>query len=59
MGEGRDVYRVLLGKPEGKRALGRPRRRWEDNIKMDLQEVECGVWIGSIWLRILTGGGYL
>ena len=36
------MYRVLVGKPEGKRALGRPRRRWEDNIKMDLQEVRCG-----------------
>jgi len=42
MGEGRGVYRVLVGKPEGKRPLGRPRRRWEDNIKMDLQEVGCG-----------------
>jgi hypothetical protein len=39
MGENRDVYRVLVGKPEGKRPLGRPRRRWEDNIKMDLLEV--------------------
>ena len=37
--EGTGVYRVLVGKPEGKRTLGRPRRRWEDNIKMDLQEV--------------------
>ena len=42
MGEGRGVHRVLVGKPEGKRLLGRPRRRWEDNIKMDLQEVEGG-----------------
>jgi hypothetical protein len=42
MGEGRGVHRVLLGKPEGKRPLGRPRRRWEDNIKMDLQEVGGG-----------------
>ena len=42
MGEWRDVYRVLVGKPEGKRPLGRLRRRWEDNIKMDLQEVGCG-----------------
>ena len=42
MGEGRGVYRVLVGKPEGKRPLGRPRRRWEDNIKLDLQEVGCG-----------------
>jgi hypothetical protein len=47
MGEKRGVYRVLVRKPEGKRPLGRPRRRWEDNIKMDLQEVGCGVmdWI--------------
>jgi len=42
MGEGRGMYRVLVGRPEGKRPLGRPRRRWEDNIKMDLQEVGCG-----------------
>jgi hypothetical protein len=42
MREERDVYRVLVGKPEGKRPLGRPKRRWEDNIKMDLQEVGCG-----------------
>jgi len=42
MGEGRGVYRVLVGKPEGKRPLGRPRRRWEDNIMMDLQEMGCG-----------------
>jgi hypothetical protein len=48
MGEGRVVYRVLVGKPEGKRPLGRPRRRWEDNVRMDLQEVGCGCgdWIG-------------
>jgi len=42
MGERRGVYRVLVGKPEGKRPLGRPKHRWEDNIKMDLQEVGCG-----------------
>ena len=42
MGEGRGVHRVLVGRPEGKRPLGRPRRRWEDNIKMDLQEVGVG-----------------
>jgi hypothetical protein len=42
MGEDRGVHRVLVGKPEGKRPLGRPRRRWEDNIKMDLQEVGGG-----------------
>jgi hypothetical protein len=47
-GEGRVVYWVLVGKPEGKRQLGRPRRRWEDNVRMDLQEVGCGFedWIG-------------
>ena len=47
MGEGRGVNRVLVGKPEGKRPLGRPRRRWEDNIKMDLKEVGggCGDWM--------------
>ena len=44
MGEERGVYRVLVGKPEGKRPLGRPRRRWVDNIRMDFQEV--GIWIG-------------
>ena len=43
VGEGREVYRVLVGKPERKRSLGRPRRRWEDNIKMDRQKVGCGV----------------
>ena len=42
MGERRGLYRVLVGKPEGKRQLGRPRRRWENNIKVDLQEVGCG-----------------
>jgi len=42
MGEGRGVYRVLVGKPEGRRPPGRPRRRWENNIRMDLQEVVCG-----------------
>jgi hypothetical protein len=42
MGERRDAYRALVGKPEGWRPLGRPRRRWEDNIKMDLREVGCG-----------------
>jgi hypothetical protein len=51
MGEGRGAYRVLVGRPEGRRPLGRPRHRWEDNIKMDLQEVEWGGhgldWYGS------------
>ena len=49
MGERRDVYRVLVGKPEGKRPLGRPRHRWEDDIKMDLQEVGCG---GRDWIKL-------
>jgi hypothetical protein len=68
MVEGRGVYRVLVGKPEGRRPLGRPRRRWEDNIKMDLQEMggSCGDWmelaqdrdgwrvlVGTVWnLRV-------
>ena len=49
----RGVHRVLVGKPEGKRPLGRPRRRWEDNIKMDLQEVEgaCGDWMELTQVR--------
>jgi len=47
-GEKRDVYRVLVGKPEGKRPVGRSRQRWEDNIKMDIQEVGCG---GMDWIE--------
>jgi len=49
MGERRSAYRVLVGKPEGKRPLRRPRHRWEDNIKMDLQEVGCG---GMDWIEL-------
>ena len=49
MGERRGMYRVLVGKPEGKRPLGRPRRRWEDNIKLDLQAVGCG---GMYWIEL-------
>ena len=55
MGEGRDVYRVLVGKPEGKSPLGRPRRRWEDNIKLDFRKWDVRTWTGSMWFRILTG----
>jgi hypothetical protein len=54
MGEKRKAYRLLVGKPEGKRPLGRPRRRWVDNIMMDL-----GEWTGLVWLRIGTGGELL
>jgi hypothetical protein len=57
MGEERKVYKVLVGKPEGKRPLGRPRRRWEDGIRIDLRET--GLWIGFDWLRTGTGGGLL
>ena len=59
MGESRGVYRVLVGKPEGKRPLGRHSRRWEDNIKMDLHEVGCG---GMDWIELAqnrAGGGHL
>ena len=54
MGERRGVYRVLVGKTEGNRPLGRPRRRWEDNIKMDLLEVECG---GMDWIELAQDRG--
>ena len=57
MGEERGVFRVLVGKPKGRRPLGRPRRRWVDNIKMDLWDV--GIWTGLGWPRIDTGGGRL
>jgi len=59
MGERRGVYRVLMGNPEGNRPLGRPRSRWEDSIKMGLQEMCGGAWTGLIWLRTGTGGGLL
>jgi len=52
MGEERGVYRLLVGKPEGRRPLGRPRRRWVDSIRMDV-----GIWTGLGWPRIGTGGG--
>jgi hypothetical protein len=48
-GEGRGVYRVLVGRPEGKRPLGKPRRRWEDNIKMDLREIQID---GANWIQL-------
>ena len=59
IGERRGVYRIFVGNPEGRRPLGRCRQRWEDNIRMDLQEVGCGVKTGSSWLRIGTRDGHL
>jgi hypothetical protein len=61
MGEERKVYKVLVGKPEGKRPPGRPRRRWENGIRLYLAEFGLGggVWIGLDWIRTGTGGGLL
>jgi len=66
MGEGRGVHRVLVGKPEGKRPMGRPRPRWEDNSKIDLQEVGrgCGDWMelaqdGDRWRALVSTGNFL
>jgi hypothetical protein len=59
VGEGRNVCRVLVGKPEGKRPLERTRRRWEDGLKIDLREIGWRVWNGFTWLRIRTVGGLL
>jgi hypothetical protein len=56
MGEGRAVYRVLVGKPEGKRPRGRPRRRWEDNVRWIFKKWDVGVRTGLGWLRIGIGG---
>jgi hypothetical protein len=59
VGGKRGAYRILVGRPEGRQPLGRPRRRWEDNIKMVLQEVGLGAWTGLSWLSVGTGGGLL
>jgi hypothetical protein len=59
MGEKRNVYRSLVGKPEGKRRNGRPRRRWVDNIRMDLERWDGVMWTGLVWLRIGTSGELL
>jgi hypothetical protein len=59
MGERRITCRVLVGKLEVNRTFGRSRSRWEDNIKMDFQEVGCGAWTGLICLRIRTGDEHL
>jgi hypothetical protein len=56
MGDERKVYKVLVRKPEGKRPLARPRRRWEDGMRMDLREIG---WESVEWIRIGTGGGLL
>jgi hypothetical protein len=60
-GEKRNAYRLLVGKPEGKRPLGRPRRTWVDDIRMDLLQMRWDemVWTGLVWLRIETGGKLL
>jgi hypothetical protein len=55
----RHTCRVLVGKSEGERPHGRLRRRWEDNIKMDIEELEYRAWTGFIWIRIGTSGGLL
>jgi hypothetical protein len=59
MWERRVIYMVLIRKPNGKRLLGRPRCRYEDNIKMKLQEVVWGTWTRLIWIQIGTDGGHL
>jgi hypothetical protein len=59
MGEKRNSYRILVGKPEGKRPLARPRHGWVNNIKMDFREIGWGVMAGLMWLRIWTSGGLL
>jgi hypothetical protein len=58
MGENRNAYSIMVGKPKGKRPLGRPRRRWVDDIKVDLRW-DAVVWIRLIWLRVGTSGGLL
>jgi hypothetical protein len=59
MGEKRNAYRLLVGKQEGKRPLGRPRRRLVDNIRTDLERWDGVMWTGLVWLRIGTGGELL
>jgi hypothetical protein len=59
MEEERNVCKVLVGKSEGKRPLGRARCRWDDRIRMDVREIDWGVWIGFSWLRIGAGSWLL
>jgi hypothetical protein len=54
MGEERKLYKVLVGQPKGRRPLGRPMRRWEDRIRMDIRDIGWGVWIGFDWIRIVS-----
>jgi hypothetical protein len=54
-----NAYKILVGKPEGKGQLGRPKHRWLDNIRMGLREIEWKVWTGFIWLRMGTSGELL
>jgi hypothetical protein len=58
-GEGRGVYRILLGKPEGKRPMGRPRRRWKEILGWIFRKWGVEIWTGVGWLRIETGAGQL
>jgi hypothetical protein len=53
------VYKILVGEPEGKRPLRRPRSRWEDGIKVNFSVIDFGVWIGYIWIRIETSNSLL
>jgi hypothetical protein len=59
MGEKVNAYRLLVGKPEGNRPIGRQRRKWVDNIRTGLGEVDGVVWTGLVWLRLETGGELL
>jgi hypothetical protein len=59
MGKGRGAYKILVGRPEGRKPLGRPRRRWEIILKWILKKWDGMAWPGLIWLRIGTGGGLL
>ena len=58
-GKRKGAHTVFMVRPEGKRQFGRPQRKWEDNIKVDLQEVGCGAWTELIWIRIESGGKLL
>jgi hypothetical protein len=59
MEEMRNIHKILVGKPEEKRPLGRPRHRWEDSIRMHLRETGWKMWIGCIWVRTVYSGGFM